>query len=142
VLEVPGGTKYWLILKEEHYQFALFCGNPSPNLGAEDMGKLLQIDREIELRTIPGSRVTGDESISFAGFPGRQVEIQGSADWVCLIRVYLVRQGSTKRLYKLLVAGSGLQADSGIAARFFDSFQLDATKPPPAAKEQKEARPR
>jgi hypothetical protein len=137
VLPVPGGTKHWLILKEEHYQFALFCGDPAPNLGPDDMHKLLEVDRAIELRTIPESRVIREENITFQGFPGHEVEIQGAGGLRCLIRVYLVGQGATKRLYKLLVGGPGIQAGSGVAAQFFDSFQLDALQPPPANKEPK-----
>jgi hypothetical protein len=130
VLDIPAGTKYWAILKDEHYEFALVCGKPALRLGDDDAQKLLAIDRDRVLRTVDASRVTREESISFNGFPGREVEIQGPRQMRCLIRVYLIDQGSTKRLYELLVGGFGLRPDSGVAARFFDSFHLDPEKPP------------
>jgi hypothetical protein len=142
VLNVPGGIKHWLILKEEHYQFALFCGHPAAGLGAEDMKKLLEVDCAIELRTLPKSHISREEDISLDGFAGREVEIQGDGGLGCLIRVYLVRQGPSQRLYKLLVGGPGIRAGSAIASRFFDSFHLEDAQPPAAAKKARAGDPR
>jgi hypothetical protein len=131
VLEIPKhGTKHWLILKDENYEFAVFCGYPAKQLGPHDVRELLAVDRDIMLRNAPGSQVAREESISWKGFPGQEMEIHGPSGQVCLIRVYHASNGATQRLYKLLAGGFGLQAGAGAAARFFDSFRLEDMQPP------------
>jgi hypothetical protein len=133
VMRTPTGDRYWLIRKQERCEFLLVCGHPGENVGVDDIPKLLAIDRASLLRTFENSKVGRDEDTTFAGFPGREMEIDGTGGRVSVMRGFLTGTGRAKRVYELRVGGFGIRADDGDAAKFFNSFRLEEGKAAAAA---------
>jgi hypothetical protein len=126
------GTRYWLMLGEHSLEFLLFCGVPRTDLGPKDMRQVLKMERDSMLRILPDAQVVRDEPITFQGFAGQEMEIEGTKGQRSLVRVFLAGKGRTKRLYELKVGGFDVQPRTGHAALFFDSFRLDSiTSPAP-----------
>jgi hypothetical protein len=137
ILPTPKGERYWWLRKAEHSEFLLVCGTPAEKQDSNAVPELLAIDRDRLLRTFAGTKVTRDESTTFAGFPAQEIEVRGPGGQIFVMRGFLVGKGPAKRVYELLVGGNGIRPDAGDAARFFDSFRLEevrATSPRPAPK--------
>jgi hypothetical protein len=80
----------------------------------------------------PGSEVTNETPISLGNIPGREYQIKTPTRGMFIERIYLAKIGNTHRVYVVRTGGYYIQPNTGDAARFFDSFQLDAGATPPS----------
>jgi hypothetical protein len=81
----------------------------------------------------PGSKVTSESDISLGNLPGREYQITPppTKRGTFITRLYLAKIGNTHRIFLLMAGGSIIQPNTGDAARFFDSFKIDASATPP-----------
>jgi len=81
----------------------------------------------------PGSKVTSETTISLGNLPGREYQIKPppAKRGMFITRLYLAKIGNTHRLFLVMAGGSYIQPNTGDAARFFDSFKIDASSAPP-----------
>jgi hypothetical protein len=124
------GTRYWLLLPEQGFEFVLFCGTPSTRLGPDDVRREMTTEQEKILRILPQAHLSRYQPITVRGFPGLETAIEAPGGQASILRGVLVHQGPHKRLYLLMVGGMGIRSSPGAATRFLESFQLE---PAPAA---------
>lgn len=81
----------------------------------------------------PGGKVVSESAISLGNLPGREYQIKPPPPdrGTFISRLYLAKVGDTHRIFLLMAGGSSIQPNAGDAARFFDSFKLDASAMPP-----------
>jgi hypothetical protein len=127
---IPGrGVLYWVRRLREHIEFALICGEPREHRDEDDITTLLAPEQANAIRSFPDAKVVREERFTWEGFPAREIEVHGEGGRVCILRGLLVSRDKHKRAYQLRVAGVGIRADAGDAAKFFGSFQLEEDKP-------------
>jgi WD40 repeat protein len=77
------------------------------------------------------STVTREEPVFLGGIEGREFELRAPDGSVGISRIFLAKAGGRYRTFQLAVAGKSIRPGRGDAARFLDSFQLDASASPP-----------
>ncbi|MBL8798925.1 MAG: hypothetical protein JNM56_33885 [Planctomycetia bacterium] len=82
-------------------------------------------ERAYLLGKAPG-QVVRETDLTLNGHPGKELEVELQAGGRMFARTFLVRGQPHDRTYLLVAIGHELQAGAGDAARFFDSFQIDA----------------
>ncbi|HEY7155221.1 MAG TPA: hypothetical protein VH575_14765 [Gemmataceae bacterium] len=87
--------------------------------------------REQMTRRMNGN-VTSETAVTLGNIPGHEFHVTPSQHRGMLIeRIYLAKIGGLHRCYALLAAGDYIAPNTGDAARFFDSFKIDASATPP-----------
>lgn len=94
----------------------------------EDMTKG---SRDGILAQISGAKVTSETSITLGNLPGREIQLQRPTRGSIIARWYLAKIGNTHRAYAVVAEGDYIQPNKGDAARFLDSFKIDASATPP-----------
>jgi len=81
----------------------------------------------------PGSTVTSESAISLGNLPGREYQITPppTKRGTFITRLYLAKIDNTHRFFLLQAGGSIIKPNKDDAARFFDSFKIDASATPP-----------
>jgi hypothetical protein len=126
----PGSvTKYMLQRPHENKVFVVLYSD-APD--APDPQGTLQLAANLErdnlVRATRGAPVV-DKAITLGAYPGREFQIRTGREFF-ISRLFFVRAGKGGRLYQLMIGGPGIKPDAGDAARFFNSFKIEAPPTP------------
>jgi hypothetical protein len=89
------------------------------NAGARVIARALDNARDVTVAILKG-KLKAEKSIKFAGYPGREIQIETPKLGIYRARVYVVG----KRLYQVVVLGPEKFALSRESSRYLDSFKL------------------
>jgi hypothetical protein len=93
-----------------------------------DLDELANAERDNIARATKGKE-TREAPVSLGGVEGREYEVRGADASVGITRVFILKAGGRYRTFQFTVAGKSIQPGKGDAARFLDSFRVNA--PPP-----------
>jgi hypothetical protein len=123
--------KFLLTGKWRRPEFVLLYFDLPPHLpGMTFLETYADAESKVLVNAIPGGRVILRQSIAIGNIPGREFHIEAPNKEIAITRIYLVRSGAgPERIYELMTGGPKIAPDTGIAAKFFNSFTLDGTAP-------------
>lgn len=132
-VSAPGlvsGQKFTVFRDEGGASFMLTCSEHSAEItGRKTFDKLYPPLRDHMLDKVEGS-LTQESDVVFNGQLGKEFQVALTKGGLLIGRVYLVRGQAHDRFYILLGGGKHFQPGQGDAAKFFNSFKLDASAGP------------
>jgi hypothetical protein len=90
-----------------------------------DLDELANAERDNIARATKGKE-TREAPVSLGGVEGREYEVRGADASVGITRIFIRKVGGRYRAFQFTVAGKSIQPDKGDAARFLDSFRVNA----------------
>jgi hypothetical protein len=128
---VPGGTKYLIQRWDKNMSFAVVSFDLGAGFLPPDVMQAMSNAERDNLKTFMDATVVSEKDVNLGGLSCHEVQMRASGDVVAIMRFYMVKQENNSRVYQLLAAGPRFQADSGLAAKFFDSFKPETTPAAP-----------
>jgi hypothetical protein len=132
-VNVPGlasAQKFTVSREEGGGSFLLTCSEHAALVtGKESFDKLYGPLRDYIVGKVDGS-LTQEKDLLLNGQMGREFQVALTKGGLMIGRIYLIRGQPNDRLYILVAGGKYFQPDQGDAAKFFNSFKLDAASGP------------